>query len=741
LKKRNHNLLIVVLGLLVSLSFINSAQGIQRVWTNVSGNNLWDDSINWIPIGVPSSLDTVITSYSDVLTIPSNYTASIAHIRHLGNLTIEFDAILNITGGDFDCNGEVDNFGTIHVLDSPEYGFRQSSYQSNSRPVTNEGTIIVENSAWAGLWIRYDQTFTNKPGAQLEIINSGAESIELLGTLSNQGIIKAYDSGVDIGLLMEDPESNLINLKCAKLDIKDQIKINNGMLSNFGYLLQNYDGINEIDNNLVINYGSIEDIFESFQYNDVNNLGLCLHPFGESVGEGQPIHLFDSQMPSDAIVSNVFTERALINSAGTYDYSTNIWIPNSQAVGDSIFFVELTQDNGNCMDTLKFLTANKVESVNYWIGNTGNWQFGFNWNFGTVPTSSERVAIYNATDTVNVPIGYDAVVKDMILKGKMTIQVGGKLSILNPEKDHGILMEEAELINNGTLKINNAQNGISAYASTIINNNNFDFSGNDIGILLTRIELVGSTMSNHGTIQSDSSSVYYSFRSVVYNYGAINAITADLTPPVLWGDSLHNYGTINLVGNGMGSSQGIGSSIYNSASGVINVQKYERGIESSTFNEGAIYVDSCAVGISPSVHDITNQSGGLLRATNCLEGFDSRQFDFYNEVGGKMESSVNEIGLIVGISGQLINKGIVEIDSSSVLGIDLRSNLICEQNSIFEINNVDGIGVQFDSSNSNLNLVDNAQFQINNTTSENIKLEEGNISMDDNSKLKLDNSQ
>jgi len=718
-------------------AIIHPIKSQEKTWTNFSANQLWNDPLNWSPVGVPSATDSVLTTYSDFLTIPASHVASIKYFKLLGNLTIETGAVLNITNGHFNSNGDVLNQGTININNSPTYGLKHSSFQSNSRPIINEGSIFIDNSADAGLWIRYDQTFTNKAGAVVEITNSGEAGIELLGTLSNQGIIRTRTSAIDLGLLMEDPESSFVNLNCSEANFKDKLVISDGLLNNFGLLRETSAAESQVSPGLIINYEIIEGLNYSIFVFDINNLGLWIKDYDEQILEGEPTEIFIGGAPISANVSDVFLEKELINNAGTYDKINNIWIPNANAVGNSTFFVEYTQDNGACSDIIKFNTQSTIESINFWKGGTGNWQFGVNWNYGSVPTPSDRVAIYGETDDVTIPLGYEAFAKDLLVKGKLTTNILSKLTIDNPSVDRGLVVLEGEVVNNGTLDFKNTKTGAYLSDGVLTNNGQINCSGHNVCIDLTRLSgLDGSTLINNGSIYSDTARAIQSFRSTINNYATITA-ELDGEGLAVEGDTIFNYGTLNIKGAGVLQSTGIDSYLNNKPSGIVNISRLDIGFYCSGANEGEINIDSCATGVLTPASDFFNLDGGVFNIAQCLEGIDISFTEFFNQPGGQVFLKKNEVGINMPSSSELYNKGYIQIDSTLTYGIYNQGNIFNELSARIIIDNTNINGIYLDGSNADIYCRDQSQILIRRSTGSDLLLEDGNLWIEDIGEVKI----
>ncbi len=707
-----------IIGIL--FSGLNPAFSLDRVWTNVIGDNLWSEPSNWIPIGTPQSGDSVNTTYGDVLIIPANYSASIKYLKLLGNLTIEENATLTFNDGQFNCNGPTVNKGTIYINDSPTIGLIHSSFQSNSRPFTNEGSIFIENSAEEGLWIRFDQTFTNATGALIEISNSADANIELQGVFSNRGTLIAKQSTSNIALLMEHEESSLINLECAKVSLKDEIIASDGLISNFAFFQQNFDGVNDIEDDLFINYVALEDRFGSFEDADVSNLGVWVSPFEDPVMEGEPTAIFKNAFPLDVEISNVYLERDLLTAAGTYDDETNLWVPSGAAAGNTSFYIEIHDVDGSCSDTLRFDLLTGVEEVNYWLGGSGSWQFGFNWSKASVPSPSDKVGIFNDEDEVNIPTSYFATAKNIVLKGKLTIGLLATLKVDPPQNEIAVDIKEGELLNRGKLELLGAATGVDSEKSLITNHNNISCEGTGTCIALRSIINDGSLFINNGVVDSDSSVMISSTKSLTKNYGSINSTVTSYAVAIS-GDTIYNEGDINLKGFSNQSGIGIDGLLINAQAGELNISKFDIGFFGKGENEGNIFIDSCEIGLSTNVGGFANM--GEMNIRQCQEGIKCNSAQFINEDGSELYLRKNQTGINITLIGDFYNTGLVDIDSTFTNGIHCIGDFFIQLDGRVKINNSLNHGFFMSTINADLFMFDNARLSIENSSWDHINLE------------------
>ena len=139
--------------------------------------------------------------------------------------------------------------------------------------------------------------------------------------------------------------------------VLDQFVISDGIFENDGFFRQNYNGENDFSAEKadVNNNSVVEDIKGSFDNSDFDVQAIWLRPVENlEVNTGEPIVPMVNNLPPSHTFSDIFTDNLLINHAGTYDATTNTWIPNANANGFSTFFLEIGQSGGICEDTVRF---------------------------------------------------------------------------------------------------------------------------------------------------------------------------------------------------------------------------------------------------------------------------------------------------------------------------------------------------------------------------------------------------
>ncbi len=142
-----HFLRLSCLYLLISLPF--NAQATEKEWTGII-NDHWNEALNWIPIGIPTAIDSVRSGYFEDIIIPFGYDAVAKNVRCLGDLTIF--GTLTIDGGKLNMLSDFTNYGTVTVTNSPDYGMCFSTAQvSDTSQVINHGALYVDNSSNEGI--------------------------------------------------------------------------------------------------------------------------------------------------------------------------------------------------------------------------------------------------------------------------------------------------------------------------------------------------------------------------------------------------------------------------------------------------------------------------------------------------------------------------------------------------------------------------------------------------------------
>ena len=101
--------------------------------------------------------------------------------------------------------------------------------------------------------------------------------------------------------------------------------------------------------------------------------------------------------------------------------------------------------------------------TNNWTGGAGtsNWNDGANWSLG-VPLNSHDILISGASVDINAGVSAVAASIQILSGSSLTIAAGDTLTVdgvntTNPGSVAGILIDDAALVNNGTLHVNNSQ--------------------------------------------------------------------------------------------------------------------------------------------------------------------------------------------------------------------------------------------------------------------------------------------
>jgi hypothetical protein len=392
----NKKTTVLVISMLMAISSLFATK---ITWlSNTAISTFWSEPLNWDLGRIPNATDSVMTFYSDVILYTFNYSSEIKYMRLLGTLTIPPGSELIFTNGQFEALGTLINRGTIRINNSPEEGLLCSTLAAN-RAFTNFGSIFINNSATKGLVIAKNQVITNAAGALIEITNSGAESMylgfpSLNGTINNSGTLKIGVAGNGNGLKIDNSLSVFNNLACGKVILLDKLVMTAGRLDNSGFFKQNFNGDNDLGvlaNTTLNNYGIVEDRYASFNFSDfdVQSIWVKLYKFTQ-FKTGERVAIFTLDSPTGTNMGNVFTDSLLTQNAGSYNLSTNIWIPNQNANGKTTFFIRASQQSNSCFDTVRFDLDLPILAVNYWLGGTGAWQTAAKWSSGTIPTANDR---------------------------------------------------------------------------------------------------------------------------------------------------------------------------------------------------------------------------------------------------------------------------------------------------------------------------------------------------------------
>ncbi|MDF1697489.1 MAG: hypothetical protein P1U56_16720 [Saprospiraceae bacterium] len=763
--------------------FLTSSKASIINWTGDGGTTNWTNPDNWDTDQVPTATDSVYTGYADNINIPVGYTAQVAFFKLLGNLDINPSAEL-IIDGEFEAKGDVTNWGTITISNSPGYGLLFST-QAADVEFHNYGLIDINNADDYGFRVSNGQQFTNHNIGEIEVTNSGSENFKVEGIFHNYGELTVKNSDIDIGILIEEGFSDIVftNFACGHISLVDQIEMTADTLTNHGFLSQNYDGDNNINSGLsrLENYGVIEDRKSSFTSTDFDIQSVWINKYeGYEPKTGEEITIFAAAEQNGFTYSDLYTDNQLTEHAGTYS-SNNIWIPNTNANGKSTFFVEITIDAENCSDTVRIDLEFPVLAVTYWTGGIGNWNLGLNWSTGIVPTENDIVSIYNNSDSLYILLFANVKAKQIISNGKISIGPLATLEIIGDDTYDGLEIFEGELLNEGTLQIKdcvmslemenssflnngtitfnntltsmqlintpftntgnvnlkNATTGISASNSTIHNQGSINCEDIYLGISIS-----GSSDSliNNGFIENDAGDLIYTFSSTIINNNSM--IGHNPTGTSIFSNDFQNYGSVEIYGESNQNSGLIGN-IYNALNATIIAKNLNKGLNFSGDNYGVVQSDSCTTGIELEVNYI-NHSNAQTVATNSDIGILISNGQIINEENANMVCSYNEdYGLhfpsYTGFT-TLTNNGFISIANTNGIALSCGEIITNQNNGEIVISNATSHGLYLYLDDGSFTNTGNSTLTINKTNGHGLFIDGGAFVNEEDASLELDSA-
>ncbi len=253
-----------------------------------------------------------------------NYVSFINH----SNLTIE-----NAGKNGFENLTYLENFGTTQILHSQNVGI------FNAGTCINHHLLTIDESITAGVWSQIK--FENH--GEMYITNTTWSGIANLGEFTNTNLLEILHTS-NRGI---ENQSTFTNEKCAIIRINDSIV--NGLNSdiiNWGFITISYEQDNWNQSNIT-NHGIIEDLYDSFGNQPINNIGAIIRPvqicqdktLGVAIKQGEADYL---EIP-EIWYSN--EERTL--SAGFYDQAKNEYA-TVMPLGDHWLYFEVTDLSNAC---------------------------------------------------------------------------------------------------------------------------------------------------------------------------------------------------------------------------------------------------------------------------------------------------------------------------------------------------------------------------------------------------------
>lgn len=724
----------VILLLLLSYNF-SLAEKIN--WIGTSANTQWDLASNWDLARIPIVSDSVYTGYGDHIDLSTNYTAEVRYMKLLGTLTIPATSELIFTNGKFDALGTLYNYGTIRVNNSPEIGL-ECNTQAANRPFDNYGNIYIDNASLQGLVVWNNQVLSNKSGGLIHVQNSGMESLSLgsfqSGVLENEGNIILETSASGIGINIMNETAKFDNFLCGKVAVYDAVVMLDGIFENSGFFKQDYIGDNDLGNlalTEVYNKGVIEDWHDSFKPADFDEQSLWVSRVSFiKLKTGQPIAIFQSDSLMGINTSDIYSDELLTINAGSYDKTTNIWIPNANANGLSTFYIKVAQQSNTCLDTLKFDLEFPVEAANYWLGGSGSWQNAAKWSTGAVPNATEVVSIYYTTDQVGIH-NSTATAKTIYLFGELTITASGILNISAGSSEIGIDATDATIINNGVMNFLNAQYSMRLRYSSLTNNHQINCLGTGLGI-----DIYGSfsnqpILDNFGIIQGSGGARLLSGGtwSIVNNHGSL--VYYNPTSIAINCNTLTNYGSILVEGDGTNGTGFVGYT-YNEPGATMTLKELMIGYSGGVENQGTITVTFSGIG-TEAKGNLTNMSGGLIKIKDCNVGASIYSGGLFNLSGGSVliDGSI-QYGLHVKTpalfsSVDVENEGLIFINETTGVGIYCERSIDNKGNGVIKVKDSGSHGIHMPTLGSYLENYDFAQLDIKESNGHGLLVEGGSF--------------
>lgn len=738
--------IILYLTLAASFFITSNANATKINWT--AGNTLgadWNVATNWDLGRVPFATDSVFTFYGDKPTISPGYTARCVYFKLLGTLDITVGGKLLINNGQFNVLGNVNNYGTITINNSPGEGMIFSTQAANVT-FQNYGEIYIDQSVLEGIDIRNDQVFNNNGAGVIEVANAGLESLRIKGVFNNNAVLRLGTSAIGVALIMSTSGAVINNQVCGKMVLLDKFVISNGTLNNDGFFRQNYDGENDLQATTaaVNNNAVVEDIQGSFDTYDFDIQTIWLQPLTNiEVNTGESTVPMKNNFPLNTSYSNIYADNGLTQLAGTYNGTTNIWIPNANANGLSTFYLEITHTASACKDTVKFDLETPVVATTYWLGGNGSWQNPVKWSTGSTPVAGDHVGIYDAADDVFIPVSSSAFAKSIALSGKLTIRSMASLTINGGGYVRGIYAQKGMLINNGTLNVNNCTIGIDVLNGSFLNNQSVMCNGTSTCIEIDQATGFTSSLVNTGTVSNNAGDLIDGDETEIYNTGSLIGKL-----PIIEGVSsgnLINEGIIDIEGSGS-TGTGVKATIVNEATGTILTKKLNIGAEIGGTNSGSIRADSCNKAIEIS-STFDNLPGAEMRARYSTYGMILSNFSLNNKAGALVKITHSSLyGLYVTepqqyvSAGSLFNDGLFEIDSTSGEGIYCLNDITNQGTGVINVKNSDGVGIHVYNGSAYLLNKDQGLINIMKSGGNGIKQEGGKIINEDNGQIIIDKS-
>lgn len=348
----------LIIALVLSIS--GTLSGATITW--IGGNGAWETASNWNPAQLPTVNDEVIINSGSVVI------STIAEVN-----------IIKLNGGILTVNGELyvqptiaNAYGQINGLDIADGATFIKEYQtlfletgSSSgfkRFIFNDGTFLnqsngyinINGSSFTGIHNYSCNSFTNYGIIELNQVNTG---IYAVCDTYNYGQIHISSTNNAIGVqnLFYNGSSALVNASNSivggsttsfinnygvfsnrpdgRLYIQNRLWLTpNSTLNNQGHMFIDYSASQSLINGAFNNTGSLNDVHGTLP--TINNTSIIARPISGTIQYNIPIPnaLAKGNNPGATVLIWYTTPTGNV-SAGSYNNSTNVFTPNSNAIG------------------------------------------------------------------------------------------------------------------------------------------------------------------------------------------------------------------------------------------------------------------------------------------------------------------------------------------------------------------------------------------------------------------------
>jgi hypothetical protein len=244
----------------------------------------------------------------------------------------------------------------------------QGIYLSTTGWARNWGVIEVSGTSGNAVQIQSSSGFRNESSGQMTISSAGQNGVYLVGAgiFENKGTLY-----LEAGIVQQGVQASLANGSaffngvCGTVNSSCQLQCKN--VTNQGWWFSNYTGTH-LSSSLMSQWasGALEDNPGAFSALPSSLYGVVIQKISGSYCLGdQVLDAFPFADFSEFTVTNNrwYTSTALTTSAGIYNPNTNIFTPNSNAVGLDEFYIELTHIFEGCSKIFKVEFATPIGAI------------------------------------------------------------------------------------------------------------------------------------------------------------------------------------------------------------------------------------------------------------------------------------------------------------------------------------------------------------------------------------------